>query len=79
MSSMPCFLFALGLLSLCSFCSAVSTAQRAVTFDATFLFQAPPLFVESFTGHFENMIVPYRQPPKLHFENFRINFPLDLL
>ena len=49
------------------------------SFDSTFLFQAPPLFAESFAGHFENTIVPYRRPPKLHFENFPINYPLDLL
>ena len=30
-------------------------------------------------GHFKNMIVPYQRPPKLHFENFIINYPLDLL
>ena len=70
--------FVLGLLSLRSFCSAVSTARRAVRFDSTFLFQAPPLFAESFMGHFENTIVPYRRPPKLHFENFRINFRFTL-
>ena len=29
-------------------------------------------------GHFENTIVPYRRPPKPHFENFNINYPLDL-
>ena len=70
-SSTPYFLF--GPVSLCSsFCFAVSTAWRAVTpaFDFTFLFQAPPLFAESFAGHFENTIVPYRRPPKLHFVNF---------
>ena len=33
----------------------------------------------SFAGHFENTIVPYRRPPKLHFANFHINYPLDLL
>ena len=37
-SSMPCFLFDLDLLSLCSFCCAVSTAWRAVMFDSMFLF-----------------------------------------
>ena len=30
-------------------------------------------------GYFENTIVPYRRPLKLHFENFNINYPLDLL
>ena len=77
--STPCFLFFLGLLSLCSFCSAVSTARPrcTVTFDSTFLsFQTPPLFAKSFTGHFENMIVPYQRPLKLHFENFHMNYPL---
>ena len=39
-------------------------------------FQAPPLFAKSFAGHFENMIVPYRQTPKLHFENFPYQLPL---
>ena len=35
-SSMSCFLLFLGLLSLCCFWSAVSTAQSAVMFDSTF-------------------------------------------
>ena len=30
-------------------------------------------------GDFENTIVPYRRPPKLHFKNFNINYPLNLL
>ena len=29
----------------------------------------PLLFAESFTGHFDNTIVLYQQPPKLHFNN----------
>ena len=29
-------------------------------------------------GDFENTIVPYGRPPKLHFENFNISYPLDL-
>ena len=60
------FSFVLDVLSLCSFCSVVSTARQAVMFNSTFLsFQAPLLFVESFAGHFENTIVPHRRLPKL--------------
>ena len=73
------FSFVLGLLSLCSFYSAVSTAWSAVTLDFTFLFQAPPLFAASFVGHFENTIGPYQQPLKFHFKNSCTNYPLDLL
>ena len=68
-SSTP-FSYVLGLLSLYSFRSAVSTPRRAVTYDFTFLF-GPPLFAGSFAGHLENKIVPYRRPPTLHFANFR--------
>ena len=69
-SSTPCFLFFPGL----------TQPTVTVTFDSTFLsFHAPPLFAESFAGHFENTIVPYRRPLKLHFENFRMNYPLDSL
>ena len=76
-SSMSCFLLFLGLLSLCCFWSAVSTAQSAVMFDSTFssLWGSSVVCV----GDFENTIVPYRRPPKLHFVNFHINYPLDLL
>ena len=49
----------------------------AVTFDSTFLFEAPPLFawVTSRTRlcHIDD------RPLKLHFENFNIDYPLDLL
>ena len=47
-------------------------AGSAVTFDSTFLFEAPPLFawVTSRTRlcHIDD------RPPKLHFENFKIYF-----
>ena len=36
------------------------------------------LFVGSFTGHFDNTIVPYRQPPKLHFKNMMAPYQLPL-
>ena len=72
------FSYVLGLLSLCSFCSAVSTARSAVTFDSTFLFDCWGSSVVC-VGHFENTIVPYGRPPKLHFKNLNINYPLDLL
>ena len=63
-------------LSLCCFWSAASTAQSAVTFDSTFLFEAPPLlaWVTSRTR-----LCHIERPPKLHFENFNINYLLDLL
>ena len=64
--------------SACAFCSAVPTARSAVTFDSTFLFDCWGSSVVC-VGHFENTIVPYRRPPKLYFENFNINYPLDLL
>ena len=52
-------------------------AGSVVTFDSTFLFEAPPLFarVTSRTRlcHIDD------QPPKLHFENFNIDYPSDLL
>ena len=52
-------------------------AGSAVTFDSTFLFEAPPLFarVTSRTRlcHIDD------RPLKLHFENFNIDYPLDLL
>ena len=48
-------------------------AGSAVTFDSTFLFEAPPLFawVTSRTRlcHIDD------RPPKLHFENFNIDYP----
>ena len=47
----------------CSGCCFRSTACLILHF----LFV--PLFAGSFAGHFNNMIVPYRQPPKLHFNN----------
>ena len=65
--------------SACVLCSAVSMAWCAIMFDFTFLFQASSLFVGYFAGHFENTVVPYLRPPKLHFVNFHINYPLDLL
>ena len=39
-----------------------------------------PLFVVSFAGHFDNTIVPYWQPLKLHFKNMMVRYqlPLDL-
>ena len=45
--------------------------KSAVTFDSTFLFEAPPLF--AWVTLHENTTVPYRRPPKFHFENFNIN------
>ena len=71
-SSKPCFPFCPACVL---FCCAVSMAQRDVTpsFDFTFLFQAPPQFAGSFTGHSGNTTVPYRRPPKLHFVNFHIS------
>ena len=60
------------ILSLCCICSAVSIQWR-VTFDSTFLFEARPLFawVTSRTQlcHIDD------RPPKLHFENFNIDYP----
>ena len=63
----------------CSACALLfqQRAGSAVTFDSTFLFEAPPLFarVTSRTRlcHIDD------RPPKLHFENFNIDYPLDLL
>ena len=34
---------------------------------------SPPLFA---VGHFDNTIVPYRQPPKLHFKNMIVPYQL---
>ena len=69
------FSYVLGLLSLCS---AVSTAARStVTFDSTFLFEAPPLFARV-TSRTQLCHIDDR-PLKLHFENFNIDYPLDLL
>ena len=70
-SGPPCFLY--------SACALLfqQRAGSAVTFDSTFLFEAPPLFarVTSRTRlcHIDD------RPPKLHFENFNIDYPLDLL
>ena len=52
-------------------------AGNAVMLDSTFFFEAPLLFawVTSRTRlcHIDD------RPPKLHFENFNIDYPLDLL
>ena len=37
---------------------------------------SPPLFAGSFAGSFENTIVPYQQPPKLHFTNTVVSYQL---
>ena len=62
--------FVLGLPSLCSFAqAAVSAVRHALSaFDSMFPFLLP-LFAGSFAGHYDNTIVPYRQPPKPHFKN----------
>ena len=52
-------------------------AGSAVTFDSTFLFEAPPLFAWV-TSRIRLCHIDDR-PPKLHFENFNIDYPLDLL
>ena len=78
MTSMPCFLFCPGLTQPVFF--ALLFQWHSVLSGLTlFLFQAPLLFVGYFAGHFENTVVPYLRPPKLHFMNFHINYPLDLL
>ena len=52
-------------------------AGSAVTFDSTFLFEAPPLLRGSLREH--DCAISTIGPPKLHFENFNIDYPLDLL
>ena len=52
-------------------------AGSAVTFDSTFFFEAPPLFAR-ITSRTRLRHIDDR-PPKLHFENFNIDYPLDLL
>ena len=68
-----CSVFVLGLPSLCSFSQACSVTFSSISFS-------PPLFVWSFAGHFDNMIVPHWQPPKLPSRTrwVHINYPLDL-
>ena len=75
-SSTPCFLLCPGLTYSTCAVFALLFQQRAgsgVTFDSTFLFEARPLFawVTSRTRlcHVDD------RPPKLHFENFNIDYP----
>ena len=56
-----CFIFCPRLTSLCSFCSAVSVARRALSRSILrFLFSS--VVCRVLAGHFENKMVPYRQP-----------------
>ena len=75
-SDPPCFLLCPGLTQSCGLLFQ-QRAGSAVTFDSTFPFEAPPLFawVTSRTRlcHIND------RPSKLHFENFNIDYPLDLL
>ena len=68
--------FVLGLLNLCSFCSA----SHSVMFDSMFPFLLCCLW-SYFAGHFENTVVPYLQRPKVHYNNTTVqptNYLLDL-
>ena len=78
-SSMPCSIFVLGLLSLCSFLlCCFSSVERSVKFDSMFSFLFCYLIVGPFMGHFENTVVPYWQSLKLHFKNTMVPHQLPL-
>ena len=74
-SSTPCFLLCPGLTQLVLYFGLLFQQRTGcvVTFDSTFLFEARPLFawVTSRTRlcHIDD------RPPKLHFENFNIDYP----
>ena len=74
-SSTPCSTFCSRLAQFVFFCSGCcfSSVARSIL-----RFLSPPLFAGSFAGHFNNMIVPYRQPPKFHFKNTMVPHQLPL-
>ena len=77
-SSTPCSLFCSGLTQLVFFLLRLLFQQCRMLCHVWFCFFSPSLFVESFAGHFDNTIVPYRQPLKLHFENKMVPCQLPL-